>query len=397
MAQSLRVLVLTTSYLPGYKAGGPVRSISGMIESLGDEFEFRVVTLDRDLGDRQPYANIVPNQWTQVGKAQVMYLPPRRAQIDLLARLICETPHDVIYLGGGFDSTMVLRTLLLRWMGRIDAPAVMLAPQGVFSRGALAIKPHKKKLFLALARHFGLYGGVTWHVSTPFEKHDVRRALQLKGKPHFVVVAPDITAAAAAPPAIEHRKTAGRLQAVFLSRISPVKNLDGALRILQGVDVPIDYHIYGPLEDRAYWRVCEQEMRKLPANVSAVYHGPIPHDQVAAVMRSHDLFFLPTRGENFGHVIAEALREGCPALLANTTAFRRLEEQNAGWDLPLNDIEGFRQVLRQCAAMSHEQWQTWSDGARRLAAAMTSDEVITATYRKAFRELAARGAAARAA
>ena len=119
-----------------------------MIQSLGDEFEFRVLTLDRDLGDRQPYPGIVRGEWTPVGKAQVMYLPPKLTRLDPLAQLIRETPHDIIYLGGGFDPTFVLRALLLRRLGLIQAPAVMLAPQGVFSRGALAIKPYKKKLFL---------------------------------------------------------------------------------------------------------------------------------------------------------------------------------------------------------------------------------------------------------
>jgi glycosyltransferase involved in cell wall biosynthesis len=254
MTPPTRILVLTGCYLPGYKAGGPVRSISGMIQSLGDEFQFRVVTLDRDLGDRQPYPGVVRGAWIPVGKALVMYLPPKLARLDPLAQLIRETPHDVIYLGGGFDPTFVLRALLLRRLGLIRAPAVMLAPQGVFSRGALAIKPFKKRLFLDLAWRFGLYAGVTWHVSTIFEKRDVRRALRLRGKPHFVVVAPDIAPAPDARAGPERRKSLARLQVAFLSRICPMKNLDGALRILQGVDVPLDFHIYGPAEDRAYWR-----------------------------------------------------------------------------------------------------------------------------------------------
>jgi glycosyltransferase involved in cell wall biosynthesis len=287
--------------------------------------------------------------------------------------------------------------LLLRRLGLIRAPAVMLAPQGVFSRGALAIKPFKKRLFLDLAWRFGLYAGVTWHVSTIFEKRDVRRALRLRGKPHFVVVAPDIAPAPDARAGPERRKSLARLQVAFLSRICPMKNLDGALRILQGVDVPLDFHIYGPAEDRAYWRLCQEEMRRLPPGVSASYHGPVAHDEVAAVMRSHDLFFLPTRGENFGHVIAEAMREGCPALIANTTAFRRLQERHAGWDLPLSDVEGFRRALRECSAMSHQEWLSWSEGARRLIAEAAADEAITGKYRTAFRELAARSAAARAA
>jgi glycosyltransferase involved in cell wall biosynthesis len=396
MNDRIRILVLSGHYLPGYKAGGPIRSISSMVESLGDEFEFRVITLDRDLRETEPYAGITSGTWLPVGKAQVMYLPPKQARLGSLRRLIRETPHDIIYLGGGFDSKFVLRALLLRRLGLVEMPSVMLAPQGVFSQGALRIKSWKKRPFLALARRIGLYSELTWHVSTNFEKSDVRGALSLRGKPHFVVVAPDITTVPNGPPP-ERRKSPERLQVLFLSRICAMKNLDGALRILQGVAAPIDFHIYGPAEDRAYWRVCEDEMRKLPANVSATYRGPIGHGDVAGVMRSHDLFFLPTRGENFGHVIVEALREGCPALIANTTAFRNLENEGAGWDLPLDDVQGFRRVLQDCAAMPPGEWLRWSKGACRLVAKITANGRITETYRGAFREIVARRDAARAA
>ena len=39
-------------YLPGYKAGGPIRTLANMVDRLGDEFQFKIVTLDRDFGDR---------------------------------------------------------------------------------------------------------------------------------------------------------------------------------------------------------------------------------------------------------------------------------------------------------------------------------------------------------
>jgi hypothetical protein len=50
-----RVLVLLPTYLPGYLAGGPIRSIANMVDALGDEFEFRIVTSDRDHKARTPY------------------------------------------------------------------------------------------------------------------------------------------------------------------------------------------------------------------------------------------------------------------------------------------------------------------------------------------------------
>lgn len=58
----LRVLVCVPHYLPGMKAGGPIRSLGHLVEHLGEEFEFSLLTADRDLGDTRPYPNVPINQ-----------------------------------------------------------------------------------------------------------------------------------------------------------------------------------------------------------------------------------------------------------------------------------------------------------------------------------------------
>ena len=315
-----RILVLSGCYLPGWKGGGPIRSVSGMVEALGEELDFSILTSDRDLGDRDPYPGVARGVWVPMGKARVMYLPPERIRLALLCRLVREIPHDVVYLGGGLDPRFVLRFLLLRRFGLVPRRPVIVAPQGVFSTGAMHIHKFKKRVFVLLARWLKLYHHVTWHVSTEFERQDVRRTLKLAQNSNIVVVAPGLDPPLAARSFVRH-KSAGRLQVAFLSRISPKKNLDGAIRILQGVDAPMDFHIYGPVEDRDYWRLCQREMRKLPPHVAATYHGPIPHDETAGILRAHDLFFLPTLGENFGHVIIEALGAGCPVLISDRHRF----------------------------------------------------------------------------
>lgn len=52
------VLVVMDCFVPAYKAGGPIRSIMGMIEALGGEIDFHVVTRDRDCDDSRPFPGI---------------------------------------------------------------------------------------------------------------------------------------------------------------------------------------------------------------------------------------------------------------------------------------------------------------------------------------------------
>jgi len=64
------ILTFVGCYLPGYRGGGPIRTIANMVDRLGDEFEFRIITMDRDLGDVKPYENVKVDSWNAVGKEQ---------------------------------------------------------------------------------------------------------------------------------------------------------------------------------------------------------------------------------------------------------------------------------------------------------------------------------------
>jgi len=49
------ILCFVAYYPPGYKSGGPVRTIANMVEHLGDELDFRIVTRDRDALELEVY------------------------------------------------------------------------------------------------------------------------------------------------------------------------------------------------------------------------------------------------------------------------------------------------------------------------------------------------------
>ena len=52
------VLVLLALYLPGLKMGGPLQSVANLVRRLDADFEFRILTSDRDLGDDRSYDGI---------------------------------------------------------------------------------------------------------------------------------------------------------------------------------------------------------------------------------------------------------------------------------------------------------------------------------------------------
>jgi glycosyltransferase involved in cell wall biosynthesis len=362
----MRILVILDYYLPGYRGGGSIRTVANLIDALGDEFEFFVITRDRDWRSPQPYDGVRTDAWMQVGKARVRYLPPRAWSFRRLARLIRSMPYDVLYLNSLFSPAATIRPLLLRRFGALRDAAVILGPRGELARGALQTRTLKKRAWLTVAKALRLFRGVLWQASTAAESDDIRRAL---GPSAPLVEAIDCTPSydGWAGHASRPEKVPGRARLCFVSRIAPVKNVVFALELLRGIEGDVELDLYGPVDNAEYWRRCETVIATLPANVHVTSHGAVPHAQIGPLLAQYDLYLFPTLGENFGHTILEALAAGCPVLTSDRTPWRNLAHAAAGWDLPLDDTEPFRRAIRAIVAMPESEHAAMRCRARELA------------------------------
>jgi len=390
------VLALVHYYLPGFKAGGPIRSISNLVERLGDQFDLRIIAADRDFRDDTPYTDIVVNSWNQIGNARVYYLPAGIHSIRSLLRLISDTPHDVLYLNSFFDPVFTQLPLWARRFNFLDTKPIILAPRGELAPGSLSRKSWKKRPFMAIASWFGLYNDLTWQASSEREAGDIRRAMgktARRTKIAPIVIAQDL------PPLPDEEEVSERrperkehqpLRLAFLARISPSKNLDHALRILTQVRMPVDVTINGPIDDKAYWRACQRLIAQLPANVSVRYGGVVAPSEVASVLKSCDMLFLPTRSENYGHVIIESMLVGTPVLIADTTPWRDLEHAGVGWDLPLDDERQFAQKIDEAAQLAKEGRMPSRATVQSYARARVLDPEILSANQRLFKEAAVR-------
>lgn len=360
MNKKLRVLALVAHYLPGYKAGGPLRTISNMVEHLGDEFDFYILTSDRDATDVEPYPDIEVGQWVSVGKAQVCYLPSHVFRNPLALRRFAQTiDFDVAYINS-FFATQSVSYVLSRRLGLLRQIPLIVAPRGEFSIGAIRIKSLKKRLYLRVARMLKLYDGALWQASSPFEKADIA-AVCPTAATH---IAPDLLPKQYGYSEETTTKMAGSTRIAFLSRITPKKNLHTALEILRCVNVRVSFDIYGTIRNTSYWKRCEDLIKGMPDNVMVTYKGELSHDQVVPTLSQYHLFFLPTLGENFGHAIIEALNAGCLVLLSDQTPWRHLEKEGVGWDISLDRIDQFVDIIDAVGEMDDAEFQQSSQRAR---------------------------------
>lgn len=357
----MKALILSDYFAPGYRAGGPIRSLTGIVQQLSSDVDFSVLTGATDLGETTPLPGIRSDEWNEREGARVYYASGRHLSPVLLRRIVSHSAPDMMYLNS-FFSTRTISTLFLRRVGMLPRIPTLIAPRGEFSRGALGLKSGKKEAYVNLARRLGLCTGVEWHVSSKEEADDLRRTIPEATKVH---IAPNLPSTDSGNE-VKLEKRSGAVRLVFIARISRMKNLIGALQYLQSQRGDVAFHIYGPLEDRRYWAACQQAISRLPDNVRVKYCGDLPHHNVAATLANYHFLYLPTLGENFGHSIAEAMQQGRPVLISDRTPWRNLEGAGIGWDISLDDESAWSVALHTCVQMDNASYQSMSRGAQRF-------------------------------
>lgn len=374
------ILIITGRYLPGYKDGGPVRSIKNLTDFLGDEYNFRILTCDRDHGDTDSYPNIKINNWNTVGKALVYYVAPggftRSTIIKLASRV------DLVYVCGCFND-YAINTLIANRLGKIKVP-VVVASMGLFSPMAFRLKYKKKKIFTVAFNLFGMFRNIYWSATSEMEIAEICKQVWAKKEQFYI--AEDLPRKVDETP-IMKQKEIGSLNVVWISRIAPKKNLKTAIEILKNVTSNINFTIYGPIHEQEYWDECKVELEKLPFNIKWQYKGNVESEQVVEELKLYHVFLFPTLGENYGHVIQEALSAGCPCILSDQTPWKNLEEKKVGYVYPLSNLSLFSEAVEKYAAYSQAQWNETVYLTKQYAIDNSNAKVESTGYRMIFDEL----------
>lgn len=342
MEKKAVILSLTGHYLPGYKAGGILRSMSNMADILSEDIKFKIITRDRDLGDKDCFPNIKPNSWNKIESSDVYYLEPKKINYKYVSKLISTTYSDYILLNSFFEKLTFFALVNHKLLNKRNQ--LILAPRGEFGPSALNVKFYKKVIYITFLKRLGFLSKITFLFSSEFEKLDFEKYISLKNK-NFKILADLPNYKPFSDLEILDKSLNSDLKLIFLSRISPEKNLNYVLEILLKVKRKVILDIYGPIEDCNYWDQCLIKSAKLPTNITFNYNGAIHPNETSILYGNYDLFILPTLGENYGHVIVESWMAGTPVLISNNTPWLGLSKMKLGWDLNLDNIDDFIEVI----------------------------------------------------
>ncbi len=339
-----KVLVCIDWYVPGFKAGGPIRSVANIVNAFKKDFEFYILTSAYDLGETTTYKGVPLNQWHDQNGVFIKYLDKSALNFPTIKGNLIEVSPDTIYLNSLFSKIFTLYPLRY---ARKHSTNVILAPRGMLGKGALEIKSQKKKAFLSIVRLLGWYKNVTWHASTSEEEFEIKSVFGNKAN---IKIAQNIPIGQELElDDILNRKKTGFFKFVFLSRIAKKKNLHFAIEALNQVssENKIEFDIYGNIEDKEYFDSFKKKVNVKNGNLSVNYKGVIIPSEVPDVYANADFMLLPTRHENYGHAIVEAWANGCPVIISKNTPWKNLRSRDLGWDVNIDKVDDLVKAIQE--------------------------------------------------
>lgn len=352
-SKNLRVLMTCGYFEPGFRAGGPIRSVARIIDTTPNNVDLTVLTSDRDVGATEPYAGL-SGRYALRANAKIYYLNVRKLHHWLRFLKDCrESPIDLLYVNSLWMPYFSVIPILAARLNLIHVNQVLVAPRGELSPGALTLKASKKKAMLKVWVPLLRQMGATWHASTAMEEADIK---SVSPNAEIEVVEDQTNLTDETLPVGQFHDGPARM--VFISRISPKKNLDLALRAFVGLREPAELDIFGPIEDVEYWSACQKIASSAPPHLRIRYCGELKPSEVRPTFSRYDSFIFPTKGENFGHVIAESLSASCPVICSDQTPWTDVLRSGGGAVVATTDeVQLLAELSRIAVGSVHDRHQ----------------------------------------
>lgn len=367
------------------EASGPSYSVPRLCESLIERGEHvTLAALAWSSKDRSlPYLKTFPMSplWPhRLGASRAMH-----RWLDAIAT--AEKP-TILHNHGMWQ----LNSLYPAWAARRahGSCKFVASTRGALSDWAMHQGSSTKRLFWPLLQRRALRDAACLHATAVAEYMDIRRM----GFRQPVAIIPngmDVQA----PKLGDAERMNGRTL-LFLGRIHPVKGLDMLLPAWARVQPRFPgWRLVIAGDDKGYCTSSGYlgEMRQLANNVGAehiTFAGQITGQGKWEAYRGAELFVLPSRSENFGVAVAEALATGTPAIVTRGAPWRGLETHHAGWWVDAT-IDAIAAALADAMSRPREDLAAMGERGREwVRAEFGWDEIarkMAMTYRWLFGEL----------
>ena len=157
-----------------------------------------------------------------------------------------------------------------------------------------------------------------------------------------------------------------------------------AINVLKNCKQNIVFDIYGPIYNQEYWNECLKVINELPVNIKVNYKGALPHHEIDATLQQYHALLLPSTGENFGHIIIEAMANACVPIISDKTPWINLTTLNVGFDINLSNPEQFTTTINNLASIDETTFNEMAKNAFLYAQQITNNQSLTEQYKQLF-------------
>ena len=353
------ILIFIDWYLPGYLAGGPIRSIYNLVNLLKDDYDITIVTSNRDLNSKIPYKGMKKFiSYKKVNDVKVVYLSSYNFR-DLIKIITSE--FDLIYLNSMFSFKFTLIPLIIKKITSLSSK-IVLAPRGMLHKEAINQRRRKKNLYLFLTRFLYQQNNILFQATNNHEKNQIESSLSFK--PNIVVLQNPIMIP---KQKLENINTNFKiLKLLYISRICDHKNLLYVIKSLRNlsknINGKIELNIFGFIEEEEYWEECKKEIISLPSFIKIRYRGIIQKIDKTEIFENHHFLILMSKSENFGHVIYESLSYGRPVIISDNTPWNEIDKKQCGYVVNLNN-NNLNNIIETALSINQEEYLVMCDNA----------------------------------
>lgn len=369
-----KVLIVQPGFFPAKNYGGPPVSVRNLCFSLSESFEFYIMTQNRELHKKEPLIS-ENKKWYSFENTKVRYLNSNEFILHRFSKIADEINPDILYLQSLFDIKIVLPTI---YFARKNKMKLLIAPRGELLTGALKKKwkkiPYIYMLKFLLPKNV-IFQGTSYEEVEALKKfYKNKQRIYLKNLP--------------SPKKIDFNKSKKKnliTKFIFLSRIVRKKNLKYALEILKDIKKPIEFDIYGPIEDENYWKECLEIIKQLPSNIKVRYCGIVDNENVNEVFYKYDFFLFPTVSENYGHAIVEAMSSDCPVIISDNTPWNNINEYHSGFAISLNQKHSFIKIINEVCDKNQSEYDEIILNNKKFVKEVVNDDSSIKQYYEFFR------------
>ena len=337
-----KIFIFTDYNYKSKNGGGITTAIRNLMLNLNTKFHF---------------LNIYNFENSNINISEIVLLKPNLFYLSRLYKLDKTYRPNCFYINGLFSFSS---SIMPYFYGVFFKRKIILSPRGMLKNSALKNNYFLKIIILKIYKLF-LNKNVIFHATNQIEENEIKNIFSDK---YNINIISDIPPELVLNKTIQIKKEKNEINILYLARIDSLKNLKYALNIISKASMSINhnykinFNIAGEIADKNYWLESKLLINSINTNknIEIKYLGKLNKIEIDNLFNFTHLLFLPTKGENFGYSIFEALSNSIPVLISNKTPFQSLEKIGFGFDIPLENDKIFIDKLIYYISLNDSQY-----------------------------------------